>query len=382
MSTEKIILSIVLVVVSVGMTVLLVYMVRTRKRIEAAWQAFAQRIGTLEVTHRENHYGDPWPELTGTYHGVAVSARLVTRGTGEGRSLHTVVRASCRRQLPNDFGLAPQGMFFALQKAYGAQDIELGDSRFDREFVIEAADESAAKALLADPTLREQLLAQAARAPRLSVSDGAVFAEDSGEVTKPDKLALMFDATVRCALALESATASPAMQHHARTAGATQSWWLPRDAMRVFGAVMTFPLGFALAILLSAVIPGPFGGLGWLAAVVLVAIAFKLLLPPRPRLSLDAQQLLLEQGKERTSIPLRGCQWWCGPWHKKGYVCGSILYLQGGGQQLSIGGLQHSFDDPGWYQAAAGDDPAVAMMQGPFADLLNGLGYAMRSLRA
>jgi hypothetical protein len=374
---EKILLGVFFFVVLAGTVALLVYVVRTRQRVGKAWRAFAQRIGTLQVVERS----DGWPQITGSYHGVPVLGQLVSRGSGDSRSIHTVVSATCRRQLPNNFALSAQALFFALEKAFGAQDIQLDNAEFDREFVIQAADEGAARALLADPALRQVLLEQAKNAPGLSVAQQKVVISSCGEISKPAKLQVLFEATTRAALALESATANPAMQHHAQSTAGTQRWLLHRDGNRVFAAVMVIPLALGLGLVSSAFIPPPFGGLGWLGTALLVAIWLKLMIPPKPRLVLDTEQLVLETGKERVVIPLRQCQWWCGPWHKSGYVCGSILYLQAGGQELAIAGAQHTFTDERWYQVAPGDPPAVVMLQRPFADLLNGLGYAMRRLR-
>jgi hypothetical protein len=272
-------------------------------------------------------------------------------------------------------------LFFALEKAYGAQDIELGDPDFDRSFVVEGADEAEVRALLSDATLRQVLLAEGRNEPALAVSGGQVVVENSGTVTKPARLRSMFDAVTRAARAVEAATSSPAMQRHARVAGISQQWLLERDGYRVFAAVMTIPVGLAIAIAAGGLLPSPFGWVGWIGAVLLVAVAMKLLLPPKPRLRLDADALVLERGPERLVFPLRQSRFWCGPWHQTGYACGSLLHVQAGEHTLVIGGALHAFDDPRWIQTGPAADPDVVMLRQPFADLLNGLGYAMRRLQ-
>jgi hypothetical protein len=269
-------------------------------------------------------------------------------------------------------------MFFALEKAYGAQDIQLGDPLFDRAIVIEGADEAEVRALLSDPSVRQALLKHAEVEPALTVSGGQVSVENSGEVTKPVELASMFDAVTLAAQALDAATTTHAMQHHQQTAGESRQWLLERDYRKVFAAAMTIPVGFAVAIAAGGLLPRPYGWLGWIGAVLLVALGIKLLLPPKPRLRLTPSELVLERGGEQLVFPLQQSRFWCGPWHQSGYACGSLLHVQAGERTLVIGGAQHVFDDPRWYQAAAAGHPDVAMLKRPFADLLNGLGYAMR----
>jgi len=51
-------------------------------------------------------------------------------------------------------------MFSELAKLLGMQDIEIGDAKFDRDFVLKSNDESDLRKLLADDTIRELIVAQ------------------------------------------------------------------------------------------------------------------------------------------------------------------------------------------------------------------------------
>jgi len=111
---------------------------------------------------------------------------------------------------------------------------------------------------------------------------------------------------------------------------------------------------------------------------MVAAIAVKLLLPPRQRLSLAQDSVVLERGKQRVVVLLDQCQWWCSPWHQKGIACGAMLVLESATARIAIGGAQHTFNDPQWLRAAPASDPDGVMLAEPFAELLNALGYAMR----
>lgn len=378
MDLEKVLLVAFMLVLGGGMTWLLVHVIRTSRRVEQAWQRFAAETPELRV--EPGPHG--WPQITGALRGRKVNARIVNRGgSGDNQSHHTLVSTPCRRALPNDFALRPQGWFFALEKAYGAQDVAIGDASFDRAFVVECADERAGVALLGDSDLRRVLLEQAENEPALCVMGGQALVENNGMVTKAAELRSMFEAVVRVAEAVDHATGAPAAVAHAHAAGTTQHWIIPHGQLRQFAAVMTFPLGFALAALSAGLLlPKGYGWVGLASAALVVAVALKILLPAKARLRLDAEQLSLDRAQGRKVWPLRQSHFWCGPWQKAGYVCGSVLYIQVGDQQLSIGGAQHSFDDPRWYQAEPGADPDIVMLKRPFADLLNGLGYATRRL--
>ena len=65
------------------------------------------------------------------------------------------------------FTIYRKSIFSGIAKAFGMQDIEIGDSPFDDDFIIKGTDESQVRALLANPRLRE-LIAAAERHP----SDG------------------------------------------------------------------------------------------------------------------------------------------------------------------------------------------------------------------
>ena len=58
------------------------------------------------------------------------------------------------------FAIYRKSLFSGLAKHLGMQDIEIGDSDFDNDFIIKGNDEAKARALFADPTLRQLIARQ------------------------------------------------------------------------------------------------------------------------------------------------------------------------------------------------------------------------------
>ena len=58
------------------------------------------------------------------------------------------------------FSISRRGLFNGIGAWLGMQDIEIGDERFDRDFVIKATSEAHVRTLLSSPRMRELIAAQ------------------------------------------------------------------------------------------------------------------------------------------------------------------------------------------------------------------------------
>ena len=58
------------------------------------------------------------------------------------------------------FDVYRKSVFSGIAKAFGMQDIEIGDAAFDEDFIVKGTDESQVKALLANPRIRELIARQ------------------------------------------------------------------------------------------------------------------------------------------------------------------------------------------------------------------------------
>ncbi len=95
------------------------------------------------------HVGE-WPVTIDIYH-EAVGSASVT---------YTRLRAPYINTDGLRFHISHRSVFSGVGKWLGMQDIEVGDSTFDEEFILQGTNPDEVKALLADPDLRRRLLTQ------------------------------------------------------------------------------------------------------------------------------------------------------------------------------------------------------------------------------
>ena len=91
-----------------------------------------------------------WTVTVDVYH-EAVGSASVT---------YTRLRAPYVNQDGLRFHVSHKNLLSGMGKVFGMQDIEIGDPAFDAEFILQGTDPEEVKSLLADPELRERLLAQ------------------------------------------------------------------------------------------------------------------------------------------------------------------------------------------------------------------------------
>ena len=80
--------------------------------------------------------------------------------TGKTTVVYTRMRAPFVNPTGFRFLVYRKSMFTGLGKFFGMQDIEIGDSLFDEDFVVQSTDEDRIKLLLSAPKLRELIAAQ------------------------------------------------------------------------------------------------------------------------------------------------------------------------------------------------------------------------------
>lgn len=87
----------------------------------------------------------------------AVTLDTYTVSTGKSTVVYTRMRAPYVNPDGFRFTIYRRGMFTGIAKWLGMQDLEIGDERFDHDFVIKTNDEAKVRELLASPKLRELL---------------------------------------------------------------------------------------------------------------------------------------------------------------------------------------------------------------------------------
>ncbi|MCE5324128.1 DUF3137 domain-containing protein [bacterium] len=85
---------------------------------------------------------------------------LDTYTTGKNNTVYTRMRAPFVNKDGLYFRIYRQGFFATIGKAFGMQDIEIGDPYFDDEFIIKGNSEQKIQMLLADPELKDRIRRQ------------------------------------------------------------------------------------------------------------------------------------------------------------------------------------------------------------------------------
>ncbi|HQT94341.1 MAG: DUF3137 domain-containing protein [Acidobacteria bacterium 21-70-11] len=122
---------------------------------EQVWRQLAQEIGAT--------YDDG-----GFWHGDKIEAKVkawtvtldtYTVSTGKSSATFTRMRAPYVNPDGFRFKIYRKGLFSALAKKLGMQDIEVGEREFDDAFIVQGNEEAKVLSLLAAPKLRQMMLA-------------------------------------------------------------------------------------------------------------------------------------------------------------------------------------------------------------------------------
>lgn len=110
--------------------------------------------------------------------------------SGDSNTTYTRLRSSLQNKDGLQFTLFREGLVGKLDKALGAQDIEIGVPDFDHDFVIQGNDESKVRALLADAKIRQMIQGQ--RSIRLGLKGDELLFEAQGVIRDVPRLKALF----------------------------------------------------------------------------------------------------------------------------------------------------------------------------------------------
>src|SRR4051812_43211162 len=120
---------------------------------DEVWRQLSQEIGAELVEGGfwkgdkvQAHVG-PWTITLDTY----------TESTGESSTTYTRMRAPYINPEGFRFTIYRKGIFSAMGKLLGMQDIEVGAPEFDEAFIIKGNDESKVRELFANPQIRQKI---------------------------------------------------------------------------------------------------------------------------------------------------------------------------------------------------------------------------------
>ena len=133
------------------------------------WESLSEQIeanyvkgGFFKGTDRVVAKAKEWTITLDTY----------TVSTGKSSTTYTRMRAAFVNTDQFRFSVYRCGIFSGLGKFLGFEDIEIGDTAFDEDFVIKASDEEKVKLLLADPKIRDLIDEQTAFHLEVKDDDG------------------------------------------------------------------------------------------------------------------------------------------------------------------------------------------------------------------
>jgi hypothetical protein len=157
--------------IPVAIVMLAVYIgYRVHANRDEAWRNTASRLGLQFVSGR----------IWGILNGQSVQCGIEVRGSGKNKQTWTVVWGFVQPKLDLGVAVYRRSAFIdALAALFGAQDIEIGDPSFDRDFVIKG-DEPSRVAELLRPDLRQFLMRAKEQRLDVQLSDLGVMVQTRG----------------------------------------------------------------------------------------------------------------------------------------------------------------------------------------------------------
>lgn len=166
---------------------LIVWVVISRQKRDAAWQQLANEIGAEFIEG-------------GFFRGSKVQAHIknwtVTLDvysvpSGDSSDTYTRIRAPFQNRDGFQFTIFRTGLISKLGKALGAQDIEIGVPDFDHDFTIQGNNESRVQALFVNQRIRQ--LIQMQKSIRLGIRNNELVFEVQGVIKDVERLKSLFE---------------------------------------------------------------------------------------------------------------------------------------------------------------------------------------------
>ena len=97
-------------------------------------------------------------KINGNFRDNFVEIYTETRGSGKSKSTYTIIFLKAKQPLAFKMEITPQGVFQGLFiKLFRMEDIQVGDEKFDKKFVIKGDNPEEIKKLCKDPTFQESI---------------------------------------------------------------------------------------------------------------------------------------------------------------------------------------------------------------------------------
>ncbi|MFC1572208.1 tetratricopeptide repeat protein [Candidatus Eisenbacteria bacterium] len=173
---------------------MIIYGVQHRRETNSAWQVVAKN---LPLQFRPGALFSS-PKLTGAHNGCSVLVETFSRDSGDSSTTYTRYRIGYARSLGLGLRLTRQGVFGRIGKFFGAEDIEVGDSDFDKAVVVKGSDPSRVTEFLT-PARRVRAARFLNSHQGATIYDDRILWEKSGVERDPQQIAHVIDRMTRLA---------------------------------------------------------------------------------------------------------------------------------------------------------------------------------------
>jgi hypothetical protein len=117
---------------------------RRRERMRQNFVMLAQQIGCSADLPRSVW---KFPSITGYYRKRLVQIWMHTTRRGRNKVTYTAIRAQCKKPPGFHMAIGREGILGKVAKAFGKQDIIIGDEEFDKMFLVRSNNESLARSV-------------------------------------------------------------------------------------------------------------------------------------------------------------------------------------------------------------------------------------------
>ena len=186
------------------------------KQVSEAWSEAARSLG---LGYDAGGFGSS-RKITGKHEGHVVVVDTFTRSHGKSSTTYTRYSVMHARPLGLGLNLRREGFFTGVAKAFGAQDIQIGDPAFDSLMLIKGADHQAVINFLT-PERRNRIRQAFIELDRLEINDTGALLEVTGAASSSQQIVHVIRRLISLCQVMGDAPASVAAAAPVRTAPAT-----------------------------------------------------------------------------------------------------------------------------------------------------------------
>ena len=161
---------------------------RSFVKTEQQWELLAKRL-SAQLHMPESRWAwilGKYPTIEGNVGGFPFTCYMFVRGSGKHQQTYTAFAFETKAPSSKTLSLYKEGFFSKIGKAFGGQDIQIGDEDFDKSYIIKSNDELFAKRVY-NPRTRQLLLRKMPRMTGQFVLENGILTYHEMIVINSDK---------------------------------------------------------------------------------------------------------------------------------------------------------------------------------------------------